>query len=606
MAYVESQGESILLKPLPSEASEARAFWTLRQRRFATLLRVALNTMRVQIASITLASAIMWLGLFGLFFEGFYFIQTGLAHEGMRTQFVHAIFNVFFLALTAMLVFSSAIILYGSLFKSEEVRYLLTTPVRPSRIVMHKFQEAVFFSCWGFVLLGSPMLIAYGAMADSPWYYYVLLGPFMVAFVLVPAALGAIACLLVVRLVPTVRMHALVLLTTLCLAGAIYFGWHVLAYQNRDLMTMHWFQDVLARLEVSEQRLLPSWWLSSGLLAAAHPHQPEGGRAPWLESLLFLSVLGSNAAVMQWLVAGVAQRCFRFSYSELQGITRSRKHPRPGWIDRSVMWLCQPFPASLRLFIVKDLRLFRRDPVQWSQFLIFFSLLLLYFFNVRRFDYGGSVEQWVTIISFLNVAVVGLILSTFTTRFIFPLISLEGRRFWILGTAPINRDMILWGKFWFACVGAIPPCSLLVLVSDITLNVATRLPVVAVIHQLTCWTLCLGLSAMAVGLGARLPNLRESSPSKIAAGFGGTLNLVLSALFIMAVMLLTAIPCFFWTETDWLMRGDFGNSVFFGGSFGLGSAGCVLLGVGLMLGLGVLATWLPLRAGVRAFRRLEF
>ena len=43
-------------------------------------------------------------------------------------------------------------------------------------------------------------------------------------------------------------------------------GWRVLAYENRDMMDMTWFQDVLARLAFSEQRMLPSWWLSSGLL----------------------------------------------------------------------------------------------------------------------------------------------------------------------------------------------------------------------------------------------------------------------------------------------------------------------------------------------------
>jgi len=43
-----------------------------------------------------------------------------------------------------------------------------------------------------------------------------------------------------------------------------------------------------------------------------------------------------------------------------------------------------------------------------------------------------------------------------------------------------------------------------------------------------------------------MPNFREQSPSKIAAGFGGTLNLVLSALYILMVVLLTALPCHFY------------------------------------------------------------
>jgi len=606
MATAEIQLDAPLTKQLPTTGSESRAFWMLRLRRLNTMTSHALRNMRVQLVSISLASLVMWVGLYILFQQGFQFITSGLIHAGMRTQFVHAIFNVFFLALTVMLMFSSAIIMYGNLFKSEEVRFLLTTPARPERIVSHKFHEAVFFSCWGFVLLGSPMLIAYGDTALSPWYYYLLLIPFMLAFVLIPAAIGAIACLLVVRLLPTVRLHALVILAGIVISAGLYFGWHVLAYQNRDLMTMTWFTDVLTRLEYSEQRLLPSWWLSTGLLEAAHPSSSTMGRPAWLESFYFLAVLASNALLLQLILAMVANRCFRVSYSELQGITRSKRNSRVSWIDRTVGLVCRPLPATLRMFVIKDLRLFRRDPMQWSQFAIFTSLLLLYFFNVRRFDYAGTLEQWVTVISFLNVAVVGLILSTFTTRFIFPMISLEGRRFWVLGTAPIKRDLVLWGKFWFACVGAIPPCSLLVLASDISLKIATRLPLVAVIHQLTCWMLCIGLAAMAVGFGARLPNLREPSPSKIAAGFGGTLNLVLSALYIMAVVLLTAVPCFFWTETRWLEHINPTGRIFFGGTIGLGTPGAVVLGVSLMLLLAAVATIVPLRIGIRAFRRLEF
>ncbi len=197
----------------------------------------------------------------------------------------------------------------------------------------------------------------------------------------------------------------------------------------------------------------------------------------------------------------------------------------------------------MRLLIVKDLRLFRRDPVQWSQFLIFFGLLALYFANIRRFSYDVNYTAWVNMISFLNLAVVGLILSTFTTRFIFPMVSLEGRRFWILSMLPVRRESILWGKFLFAAAGSALPCCVLILLSDVMLRIS---PLVVAIHQLTCLLLCLGLSGIAVGLGAKMPDLREESPSKIAAGFGGTLSLVISAIYIVVVVLLTALPSHFY------------------------------------------------------------
>ena len=360
---------------------------------------------------------------------------------------------------------------------------------------------------------------------------------------------------------------------------------------------------MLTRLQFSEQRLLPSWWLSSGLLEAAHPTDANDEQSAWLESLLFLSVLVSNALLVHLLLGKTAAWSLRGSYSSLQGISRPRRRGRVGWFDRFVLAASRPLPRVTRHLVVKDLRIFRRDPVQWSQFAIFFGLLALYFFNVRRFDYSGVMERWIILVSFFNVAVVGLLLSTFTTRFILPAISLEGRRFWVLGTAPIHRDTVLWGKFWFACGGAAVPCFVLVLLSDLALRIPERSWIVVGVHQVACLALCTGLSAMAVGFGARLPNLRESSPSRIAAGFGGTLNLVVSSLYITAIVTVTAVPCFFYLTA---VTGQLSSHWLFAGRFGLGTPNSVALGVILTLLLAAVATFFPLRMGLRAFRRLEF
>lgn len=587
---------------LRSVADEARLFWWLRWRMIRSLLRSALQRSRLQLITVSLASSILWLGLFVLFFEGFLLVHRILIHEGLRTQLVHAIFNIFFLALTVMLVFSSAIILYGSLFRSDEVTYLLTGPVRFERIVWHKFQEAAFFSGWGFVLLASPMLLAYGIVVGAPWYYYAMLIPFVLSFVLIPAGIGSVLCLIVARLMPRVRMHLLVGMGAAVAAAGAIFLWRFVAFQSQNMMTLSWFQDVLARLEFCEQRLLPSWWLSSGLLEAAHPLTEMEGRPAWQESLLFLAVLASNALLLHVVLGWAAAWALPASYSNLRALARTRRWTAMNRLDHVVMRVTSPLPRLMQLMLLKDLRVFRRDPVQWSQFAIFFGLLSLYFFNVRRFDYSGVMEKWVILISFFNLAVVGLLLSTFTTRFIFPMISLEGRRFWVLGTAPIRRDTILWGKFCFACAGALPVCALLVLISDLALRIPQRSWGLVAIHQFLSAALCVGLSALAVGLGARLPNLRESSPSKIASGFGGTLNLVLSSLYILAVIILTAVPAFFWFVG---YRGSYTQHwrapyVMVLGSPANMAAGILAVGV-----LAALTTTLSLRVGIQAFRRLE-
>jgi len=569
---------------------EALVFWQMRRRLVATMLRQTFSRARFRLSLILLLSLVLWLGLFCLFAEGFRFLSTAMPQTETYDQTVRAMFAMFFAALMVMLVFSSGIILYGSLFRSPEVAFLLTTPVRTERIFLHKFQEAVLLSGWGFLLLGSPMLLAYGVVARAAWYYYAILLPFLLAFICVPAALGAILCLVILYHLPDNRLHVVVVGGVLLLGAMLWIVWSLLAGPEQDLLTPGWFQEILGRLQLTEGRLLPSWWLSSGLLEAA--------RNVWSESMLFLTVMIANALVGRQAAIWMAGRVYRPAYSALYGRTSWRKRTRPAWIDRALFRVTGFLPLPMRLLMVKDLRWFRRDPLQWSQFLIFFGLLSLYFFNIRSFSYNVHHLAWVNMISFLNLSVVGLLMSTFTTRFIFPMISLECRRFWLLGLLPLRRETILWSKFLFAAGGSLLPCSGLILLSDGMLRVS---PLVLGSHQLTCLVLCVGLSAIAVGLGARWPNLREQSPARIAAGFGGTLNLVLSTLYILVVVLLTALPCHFY-----LAAGQ--------GSGGAAEAGSVhwwlrlslWIGIAGSLLLGVLGTVMPLRIGFRAFRRLEF
>jgi ABC-2 type transport system permease protein len=54
--------------------------------------------------------------------------------------------------------------------------------------------------------------------------------------------------------------------------------------------------------------------------------------------------------------------------------------------------------------------------------------------------------------------------------------------------------------------------------------------------------LAVGLSGLSVGLGAIVPNFHETDPSRIAVGFGGTLNLIIGLLYLLVVLGLMAGP----------------------------------------------------------------
>jgi ABC-2 type transport system permease protein len=379
--------------------------------------------------------------------------------------------------------------------------------------------------------------------------------------------------------------------------------WQTINGPQSELFGNDWFQATVKRFQFTQQEWLPSSWLSNGLLEAARPwtdgEATAGGfELPVVQSCLYLTLLIANAMLLHLLVVWAGRHWLRDGMNALSDRQTRRTNQRVALVDRFAGALLSPFPVPVRLLLIKDWQLLRRDPAQWLQFMIFFGLLGLYFLNIDRFSNpinDINYIAWVNLVSFLNLAVVGLILSTFTTRFIYPMISLEGQRFWVLGLLPIERKTILWSKFVFAALGSWVPCGLLILISDLMLQIDM---IVVLVHQFTCLLLCLGLASIAVGLGAMMPDFRETSPSKIAAGFGGTLNLVLSAVYIIVIIVLTALPCHFYLiadKTPWRNRWINPENVGFWLAGGLLASAAV----------GLVACIVPLRQGLRAFSKVE-
>jgi ABC-2 type transport system permease protein len=572
--------------PIPASGlSSPRPGWLFQQLRWNLLrnaARVVMNGSPVRLVTIVLCSALVWVTVFGISGLGFLFL------EERQIPFVGALvglmFDFLFLSLSVMLIFSGGIILYSSLFGSPETAFLLSTPARADQVFAYKYQGALGFSSWAFLLLGSPVLIAYGIASGVPWYFYALLPLFFLGFVLLPGSVGALLCLLIVNFTPRARRQVLVLGVLLVLAGAgylVYRGIRAAALPDAPDAV----QQLLGSLAFARSHWFPSHWMSHGLLSAA--------RGDLGETLYCLTLVWGNGLALYLFTAWVSSRLYRRGYNRLATGGTLRRRYGGVWLDAALSGLLALIDPQTRLLIVKDFRTFRRDPAQWAQIAIFGGLMLLYVMNTRRFytqtDIGRPYQNG---ISLLNLAVTALLMCAYTGRFIYPMLSLEGRKFWLLGLLPLKRERLLWGKFVFAATGGLLVAEPLIVLSDVLLGVS---PVVVLLHALATAVLALGLSGLSVGLGASMPNFRETDPSKIAVGFGGTLNLVASLLFMVLVVTLIAGPYHVYAvsheEREMLQAGVLG---------------VLLLGVACGVTLGIAAVVLPLRAGARTLRAMEF
>ena len=241
--------------------------------------------------------------------------------------------------------------------------------------------------------------------------------------------------------------------------------------------------------------------------------------------------------------------------------------------------------------MVKDFRTFRRDPTQWVVLTLFGGMMLFGASNFRQYYSADLTIMDKYAISLMNLSGTAVLLCAGLSRFVFPLISLEGRKFWVLGLTPVSRDQILRGKFAFAVTGALVIAQGLILISDALLGLPWE---GLLLHAVAVSVIAVGLSALNVGLGAYLPTFRETDPSKIVAGFGGTVNMVVGLMFLVSVIGLMVVPF----HVSQLAKRA---------ASGAGHVNpWVYAGIPVGLAVGVLATVLPLRAGARSLREMEF
>jgi ABC-2 type transport system permease protein len=575
--------------PLRVPVDQMRLFGRLRRQLLRNTLRVLLEQSSLRLLMIVLTSVVIWAFVFGVSWSGFRFMTV--QRVPAFGAIVGVLFDFLFGALWLMLIFSTGLILYSSLFNSAEAAFLLSTPARADQVFSHKYRGAVGFSSWGFLLLGSPMLLAYGIVYHVNWLFYLLLPLYFLGFVVLPGCVGSLICLLVVNFVPRRRKQLLIVVILALLAGVLWWGYQASITLRTQIDHRELVNQLLGGLLVSQAMAAPSHWMTRGLQAAGQGYltaSPQGDAG----SLYYLALLWSNGLFAYVLTAWAARWLYRRGYNRLATGGSLRKRYGGAWLDGLLSRSMSFLDPQTRLLIVKDFRTFRREPAQWAQVVIFCSLLVLYFTNVRRWLFLTDVEwMYQNGLSLLNLATTGLLLCIYTGRFIYPMLSLEGKKFWILGLLPLRRERLLWGKFAFSAVGSLLIAEGLIVLSDLMLAMPW---LVIVLHLLTVLVLAVGLSGLSVGLGACMPTFRETDPSKIAAGFGGTLNLVAGMLFLIAVIALMALP---WHAQAATARP----------AEGLGSEDLLsLLGLLPGLGIGALAVWLPLRAGARALARMEF
>lgn len=533
----------------------------------------------VRLITILCVSCIAWATIFGGSLWSFRFLANQQIPTGSILEMV---FNALFFTLGGMLIFSTGLVLYAGLFNGAETRFLLTTPARADHIFAAKLQSAIAFSSWAFFVLCVPVLLAYGIVFEAVWYFYPLLFVFLFGYVLIPGGIGAVVCMLLVNFFPHRRKQALVVVVLIVLGALGYWGYCTYIAAKASFNDRDKLQGVFDMFTLTKGPASPSDWMAKGLLAVS--------RGDWATAALPIALIWSNGLMLYVLATYAAFKLYRRGYNRMSTGGNLRKRYGRSGIDRVMEAFVFYLDRPTRILIVKDFRTLRREPAQIGQLSIFMGLLLLAVLNSRQFYQADIPVGYQHGLSLVNISATGLLMCAYLGRFIYPLMSLEGRKFWILGLLPLDRSQLVWGKFAFAVTGSLLLAGGIILLSDLLLG----LPLTGIaLHALTTILMAVGLSGLSVGLSAWLPNFRETDPAKIVLGFGGTVNMLVSLVYL---VLMIATVC---------------------GPYHAASAAALLqssehlpwwafAGIPIGLVLTVVATWLPMRVGMRNLCTLEF
>jgi len=491
---------------------------------------------KLKIAFISGIIIIFWFGALALLYKGLYFFSKfAIVGPALVDESIY----LFFAALFVMLTLSSFIICYVTYYNSREVDFLFSRPISDTVIFFYRFLQSIMFSSWAFLFLGVPFLIAYALVKHAPLWFYLLIPLYFVLFIILPAAVASITVLIFIKFIGYRKIKNMLIIGT----GIVvtFFYTYYMINIRPDLFAKseidYFLNDLLHHLSIFKYPLFPGYWIAKSVIHSSMSDFSNGFFYFLVFALTTVFCLQIN-----WIMA---ERTFYSGWlSSRGGHTRKNFPATRGVINNTVKYFSF-LPRLTTAMTIKDIKIFRRDPGQWFQFSIYFAILAIYILNLRNIPTSlNNVHYdmyWKIVITFLNLSATALVLAGLTVRFLFPLMSLEGNKLWILGLAPVTFRHILFQKFIISFLGILFVSEFLMISTNIMLN--TKLSLMLISCGLAVM-ISLGLVGLSIGLGSIYPNFKEDNSAKIVSGFGGTLNFIIALVYVIFTIISFAVPIF--------------------------------------------------------------
>jgi ABC-2 type transport system permease protein len=442
--------------------------------------------------------------------------------------------SLIFLSFFFLLFFSSMVTSLSTQYMSRDLEHLFATDLDSRILYWSKAGEALFHAGWMVVVFAFPVLISYGYAIESPWYYYPASFLVLFPFVLIPFSLGNFLVNTVLYFIPVRRVRSVLLGVGITFGIIMVFVLRLLSPRllfEPDLARER-FVEFLGTLEVGNFTGLPSHH------AAYFLHNMTSQE---FGDVLYHGIWLLGLALLVPLVLGsIAQYWYRESWLRTREgrPAQSRVVSLGSWGNWSLVGV------RLSALLKKELLQFLRQATQWSQLLVLGGIVVVHVSNLMEIP---ASDQFLNhVLFFVNIALIGFVMTAVCVRFVFPSISFEGEYFWIVRTAPISMFQFFIQKTLFYVL----PIGILGAVLAIITN-----SVLAVSWGLWAWSVVLltGLSvtltAGALTAGTFFPKFDYDHFGEVVTSAGSVIYMVFGMFYVAGVVGICIGPIYYALST---------------------------------------------------------
>ncbi|MCD4701582.1 MAG: hypothetical protein K8S24_06970 [Candidatus Aegiribacteria sp.] len=500
--------------------------WLLYHIKIASLKGAAVSewqSNRLKLIAGAITIAVLVPGIFLLFRFLFTYIY-GLEETftGFGIALARRLLAMTFMSLGVFIGISSFISGVSVVFRSWETSFLLTMPMKDRFTAFYRLLESWFNAGWATMLLGIPIVAAFCIsleISTAAAVVSVLLFPFLIAIWLSSGTILLGAAVRFNQRSGSIWKTAGIL--GLLVAAGIFVILRnsgpegIIAEENSALDAV---QRFVAELPVAAGELWPHTIFCNTISSLDIGAWPEAMRH--IGSLLIEAVLACSLACVM-ICPG-----FRRSYSAVSSTSGRRRSSR----------LFLRSGGRFGTMLQKDILLFFRDPVQWSQLLLLTGLFLVYALNINRFNTNINHIFWRTIVVYLNFSFSCFVSATLLVRFTFPSISLEGPGLSYILQLPGGRRLLIAIKCIESFIFILPFIVGVGIWSTFRIGAGW---ILIGISTVSLSLMCTALVSINVGLGAVFPRFEKESAANIASGQGGIIAAFISMGYVLvSVMVL--------------------------------------------------------------------